>query len=69
MQKRLLRKIAGSRPYPDQMVDLRLDTTTTHDVVSRIWAVSSPDGGPAPRHDHIASLKCQQRLCLLDSPL
>ncbi|CAM4719983.1 unnamed protein product [Leuciscus chuanchicus] len=34
---------AGSGPYPDQMVDLRLDTTTTHDVVSRIRAVSRSD--------------------------
>jgi len=30
-----------------------------------IQAVSRPDGGPAPRHDHNAFLKCQQRLCQL----
>ncbi|CAM4577920.1 unnamed protein product [Leuciscus chuanchicus] len=30
---------------------------------------SRSDGEPAPRHDHNASLKCQQRLCQLDSPV
>jgi len=47
---------ARSRPYPDQMVDLHLNTTTTHDKLSQIRAVSRSDDGPAPKHDHNAAL-------------
>ncbi|ROL50497.1 hypothetical protein DPX16_2796 [Anabarilius grahami] len=37
--------------------------------VSRIGAISRSDGGPAARHDHNASLKCQKRLSTTSSPV